>query len=69
MKKYPGYRYQPGYRRTNVVRRRVRKDEAEEEKCKNVAELLMKGKSGQQLEEEIKEKVANDDTKGAKKNK
>lgn len=29
----------------------------------------MKGKSGQQLEEEIKEKVANDDTKGAKKNK
>ncbi|OWZ67297.1 hypothetical protein AYX15_01600 [Cryptococcus neoformans] len=69
MKKYPGYRYQPVYRRTNVVRRRVRKDEAEEEKCKNVAELLMKGKSGQQLEEEIKEKVANDDTKGAKKNK
>lgn len=69
MKKYPDYRYQPVYRRTNVVRRRVRKDEAEEEKCKNVAELLMKGKSGQELEQEIKEKVASGVTKGAKKDK
>lgn len=69
MKKYPGYRYQPVYRRTNVVRRRVRKDEAEEEKCKNVAELLMKGKSGQELEEKIKEKVASGITKGAKEDK
>nr|ODN94545.1 hypothetical protein L204_04678 [Cryptococcus depauperatus CBS 7855] len=57
MKKYPGYRYQPVYRRTNVIRRRVRKDEAEEEKCKSVAELLMKGKSGQALEAEIKDKI------------
>lgn len=69
MKKYPDYRYQPVYRRTNVVRRRVRKDEAEEEKCKNVAELLMKGKSGQELEQEIKEKVASGVTKSAKKDK
>lgn len=69
MKKYPGYRYQPVYRRTNVVRRRVRKDEAEEEKCKNVAELLMKGKSGQELEEKIKEKVVSGITKGAKEDK
>lgn len=69
MKKYPGYRYQPVYRRTNVVRRRVRKDEAEEEKCKNVAELLMKGKSGQEMEEKIKEKVASGITKGAKEDK
>ncbi|KIR77582.1 HMG box factor, other [Cryptococcus gattii EJB2] len=69
MKKYPDYRYQPVYRRTNVVRRRVRKDEVEEEKCKNVAELLMKGKSGQELEQEIKEKVASGVTKGAKKDK
>lgn len=69
MKKYPGYRYQPVYRRTNVVRRRVRKDEAEEEKCKNVAELLMKGKSGQELEQEIKEKVASGVTTGAEKDK
>ncbi|WVQ79691.1 hypothetical protein IAT38_001791 [Cryptococcus sp. DSM 104549] len=58
MKKYPGYRYQPVYRRTNVIRRRVRKDEAEEEKCKNVAELLIKGKSGEELESEIREKIS-----------
>ncbi|KAK8854591.1 hypothetical protein IAR55_003330 [Kwoniella newhampshirensis] len=57
LKKYPGYRYQPVYRRTNVIRRRVRKDEAEEEKCKSVAELLIKGKSGEELEGEIKEKI------------
>ncbi|ODO11053.1 hypothetical protein I350_01655 [Cryptococcus amylolentus CBS 6273] len=63
LKKYPGYRYQPVYRRTNVIRRRVRKDEAEEEKCKNIAELLSKGKSGEQLEAEIKEKLANEKTK------
>ncbi|KAK6910905.1 hypothetical protein I204_03058 [Kwoniella mangroviensis CBS 8886] len=59
MKKYPGYRYQPVYRRTNVIRRRVRKDEAEEQKCKSVAELLIKGKSGEDLENEIKEKIRN----------
>ena len=40
-----------------MIRRRVRKDEAEEEKCKSVAELLMKGKSGQALESEIKAKI------------
>lgn len=57
MQKYPGYRYQPVYRRTNVIRRRVRKDEAEEEKCRSVAELLIKGKSGEALETEIKEKI------------
>lgn len=53
--RYPGYRYQPVYRRTNVVRRRVRKDAAEEEKCKSVAQLLMQGKTGEELAEEIKE--------------
>ena len=53
--RYPGYRYQPVYRRTNVVRRRVRKDAAEEEKCKSVAQLLMQGKTGDELAEEIKE--------------
>jgi hypothetical protein len=55
--RYPGYRYQPVYRRTNVIRRRVRKDEAEEEKCRSVAELLIKGKSGEELESEIREKI------------
>jgi HMG box factor len=55
--RYPGYRYQPVYRRTNVIRRRVRKDEAEDEKCQSVAELLLKGKSGEALESEIKDKI------------
>ena len=45
------------YRRTNVIRRRVRKDEAEEEKCKSVAALLMKGKTGVALESEIKHEM------------
>ncbi|KAL7422333.1 hypothetical protein Q5752_002979 [Cryptotrichosporon argae] len=58
MRKYPGYRYQPVYRRTNVIRRRVRKDAAEEEKCRSVAELLLQGKSGDKLEEEIHERTA-----------
>ncbi len=48
---------QPVYRRTNVIRRRVRKDEAEEEKCASVAQLLLKGKSGVALESEIKNKI------------
>ena len=65
--RYPGYRYQPVYRRTNVIRRRVRKDEAEEEKCRSVAELLIKGKSGEALEEGIKEKLAQEQSTKAKK--
>jgi hypothetical protein len=56
-RRYPGYRYQPVYRRTNVIRRRVRKDDAEEEKCRSVAELLLKGKSGEALEQEINDKI------------
>lgn len=67
MSRYPGYRYQPVYRRTNVIRRRVRKDEAEEEKCRSVAELLIKGKSGEALEEGIKEKLAQEQSTKAKK--
>lgn len=47
----------PVYRRTNVIRRRVRKDEAEEEKCESVAKLLLKGKTGVALETEIKDKI------------
>lgn len=64
--RYPGYRYQPVYRRTNVIRRRVRKDEADEEKCNNVAALLLKGTSGVELEEEIKDMQQPPATKGAK---
>jgi hypothetical protein len=55
--RYPGYRYQPVYRRSNVIRRRVRKDAAEEEKCQEVADLLINGKTGKELESEIKEKI------------
>ena len=40
-----------------MIRRRVRKDDAEEEKCKSVAELLLKGKTGASLENEIKDKI------------
>lgn len=65
--RYPGYRYQPVYRRTNVIRRRVRKDEAEEEKCQSVADLLMKGKKGEELEEEIKERMQKEPPTKAKK--
>ncbi|EIW68407.1 hypothetical protein TREMEDRAFT_63576 [Tremella mesenterica DSM 1558] len=61
MIKYPGYRYQPVYRRTNVIRRRVRKDQAEEDKCKSVAELLLRGKTGKALEEEIRERKVLDE--------
>lgn len=54
------------YRRTNVVRRRVRKDAAEEEKCKSVAQLLMQGKSGEELAEEIKENGTKTVAKGVR---
>ncbi|WWC92315.1 uncharacterized protein L201_007269 [Kwoniella dendrophila CBS 6074] len=56
-RKYPGYRYQPVFRRTDIIRRRVRKDPSEDEKVDAVAELLIKGKSGDKLEEEIKEQI------------
>ena len=52
--RYPNYRYQPVFRRTDIIRRRVRKDGAEDEKVEAVAEALIKGKAGEKLEEEIK---------------
>jgi len=55
--RYPGYRYQPVFRRTDIIRRRVRKDPAEDEKVDAVAEALIKGKTGNKLEEEIKEQM------------
>ena len=55
--RYPGYRYQPVFRRTDIIRRRVRKDPAEDEKVDAVAEALIKGKTGEKLEEEIKEQL------------
>ncbi|WWC72576.1 uncharacterized protein I206_106538 [Kwoniella pini CBS 10737] len=56
-KKYPGYRYQPVSRRTDIIRRRVRKDPSEDEKVDAVAAALIEGKSGDKLEEEIKEQI------------
>nr|XP_018259600.1 uncharacterized protein I303_07668 [Kwoniella dejecticola CBS 10117]OBR81758.1 hypothetical protein I303_07668 [Kwoniella dejecticola CBS 10117] len=56
-RKYPGYRYQPVFRRTDIIRRRVRKDPAEDEKVDAVAAALIEGKSGNKLEEEIKEQI------------
>ena len=56
-RKYPGYRYQPVFRRTDIIRRRVRKDPAEDEKVDAVAEALIKGKHGNKLEEEIKDQL------------
>ena len=54
---YPGYRYQPVFRRTDIVRRRVRKDPSEDEKVDAVADALMQGKAGGSLEREIKEQM------------
>lgn len=57
-RKYPGYRYQPVFRRTDIIRRRVRKDKTEEEKVEAVAEAMIQGKAGKLLAEEVKEQVA-----------
>ncbi|OCF43601.1 specific transcriptional repressor [Kwoniella heveanensis CBS 569] len=56
-RKYPGYRYQPVFRRTDIIRRRVRKDPAEDEKVEAVAEALIQGKAGEALESEIKDQM------------
>ena len=55
--RYPGYRYQPIFRRTDIIRRRVRKDAAEDEKVEAVAEALIQGKAGGALEKEIKNQM------------
>ncbi|KAK8850518.1 hypothetical protein IAR55_004436 [Kwoniella newhampshirensis] len=60
-RKYPGYRYQPAFRRTNIIRRRVRKDPAEDEKVDAVAEALIKGKAGGELEQEVKDQLVKSD--------
>lgn len=57
-RKYPNYRYQPAYKRADIVRRRVRKDVNEDNKCDAVAALLIKGKAGAGLEQEVKRELA-----------
>ncbi|WVQ95634.1 hypothetical protein IAU59_002732 [Kwoniella sp. CBS 9459] len=56
-RRFPGYRYQPVFRRTDIIRRRVRKDPAEDEKVEAVAEALIQGKAGDALESEIKDQM------------
>ncbi|KAL7419486.1 hypothetical protein Q5752_006324 [Cryptotrichosporon argae] len=56
-RKYPGYRYQPVVRRTDIIRRRVRKDPSEDKKVEAVAEALIQGKHGQELEHEIRSTI------------
>jgi hypothetical protein len=56
-RKYPNYRYQPVFRRTDIIRRRVRKDKTEDEKVEAVAEAMIKGKAGEELVEEVKEQI------------
>lgn len=48
---------QPVFRRTDIIRRRVRKEAHEDDKVEAVAELLMKGKAGTALEREIKDQL------------
>jgi hypothetical protein len=45
------------FRRTDIIRRRVRKDQAEDDKVEAVAEALIQGKSGEKLEKEIREQM------------
>jgi len=45
------------FRRTDIIRRRVRKDVAEDEKVDAVAEALIKGKAKGELEKEIKDQM------------
>jgi HMG box factor len=47
---YPDYKYQPVYRRANVVRRKMKPDPVEEKRCTVVASLLLEGKEGAELE-------------------
>jgi HMG box factor len=47
---YPDYKYQPVYRRSNVVRRKMKPDPVEEKRCTVVASLLLEGKEGAELE-------------------
>ena len=46
------------FRRTDIIRRRVRKDPAEDDKVDAVAEALIKGKAGNDLEKDIKDQMA-----------
>ncbi|KAG5642503.1 hypothetical protein DXG03_002700 [Asterophora parasitica] len=54
-KRYPGYRFSPNTRTKQVVRRNVKRNgEDELLRCKQVAELLLAGKAGKELDVAVK---------------
>jgi HMG box factor len=63
---YPNYKYQPVYRRSQVVRRQIKADPVEEKKCALVANLLLDGKNGDELKKETKKAVERSNKQRAK---
>ncbi|GLB36570.1 putative high mobility group [Lyophyllum shimeji] len=54
-KKYPGYRFSPHARTKQVVKRKVKRNGDDELlRCKQVAELLLAGKAGTELDHAVK---------------
>lgn len=54
--KYPNYRFSPIGRTTKPIKRNVRRNGIEDKKrCEKVAELLLAGKSGEELEDAVKQ--------------
>lgn len=52
--KYPGYRFSPSVRTKKAVKRKVKRNSAEELlRCKQVAELLLAGKQGVELDSAV----------------
>ncbi|KAJ9121701.1 hypothetical protein QFC22_002321 [Naganishia vaughanmartiniae] len=66
MRDYPNYKYQPVYRRSQVVRRQIKADPVEEKKCALVANLLLDGKNGDELTKETKRAVERSNKQRAK---
>ncbi|KAG5715911.1 Repressor ROX1 [Termitomyces sp. T112] len=53
--KYPGYRFSPNVRTKQVIKRNVKRNgEDEMLRCKQVAELLLAGKAGKELDTAVK---------------
>lgn len=54
--KYPNYRFSPIGRATKPIKRNVRRNGIEDKKrCEKVADLLLAGKSGEELEDAVKQ--------------
>ncbi|KAF8665087.1 hypothetical protein AX16_000555 [Volvariella volvacea WC 439] len=53
-RKYPDYRFTPGHRSKKPVKRKVKRNSDRElKRCEEVAELLLAGKAGSELEKEV----------------